>query len=69
MTNLALELRKLGHQVSVLTTTPHYNVAPNALARQPMTKRAFGLWYESRLEGTPLWHVKVPHLIRELTAP
>lgn len=60
MTDIALELRKLGHDVSVLTTTPHYNVDPNALARQPMRKRAFGLWYESRLEGIPLWHVSVP---------
>jgi len=60
MTDLALELGKLGHEVSVLTTTPHYNVDPSALARQPMTKRALGLWYESRLEGIPLWHVKVP---------
>ena len=60
MTDLALELKKLGHDVSVLTTTPHYNVDVKSLARQPMTKRAFGLWYQSQLDGISIWHVKVP---------
>lgn len=60
MTDLALELKKLGHSVSVLTTTPHYNVDAAALARQPMRKRAFGLWYESRLTGIPVWHITMP---------
>lgn len=60
MTDLALELKRLGHTVSVLTTTPHYNLDAATLERQPMSERVFGLWYESVLDGIPVWHVKVP---------
>jgi putative colanic acid biosynthesis glycosyltransferase WcaI len=60
MTELALELKRLGHDVSVLTTTPHYNLDPAAHARQPMRRRALGLWFESELEGIPIWHVTLP---------
>ena len=57
MTDLAIELSQLGHEVSVLTTTPHYNVDPSALARHPLQRRAFGLWHESRLGDVSIWHV------------
>jgi glycosyltransferase involved in cell wall biosynthesis len=60
MTDLALELQSLGHSVTVLTTTPHYNLEKNALARQPMQRRWGGMFYYSELEGIPVWHVKVP---------
>ena len=39
MTELALELRDLGHEVTVLTTTPHYNVEPEAPAASTVVKR------------------------------
>jgi glycosyltransferase involved in cell wall biosynthesis len=57
MTDLAVELSRLGHTVSVLTTTPHYNVDQAALARQPLQCRAFGLWHESCLGDVRIWHV------------
>jgi colanic acid biosynthesis glycosyl transferase WcaI len=60
MTDLAVELSRLGHRVSVLTTTPHYNVHPEALARHPLQRRGFGLWYESRLGDIAIWHVTLP---------
>lgn len=60
MTDLALELKRLGHEVSVLTTTPHYNLDPAAHARQPMRRRAWGLWFESELDGIRIWHVTLP---------
>ena len=57
MTDLAVELSRLGHSVSVLTTTPHYNVDQAALARQQLQCRAFGLWHESCLGDVRIWHV------------
>jgi glycosyltransferase involved in cell wall biosynthesis len=60
MTDLAVELTRLGHTVSVLTTTPHYNLDENALARQPLTRRGWGLWYQSHIGAIPIWHVSLP---------
>ena len=60
MTDLALELKRLGHSVTVLTATPHYNIDASALARQPLQRRWVGLLFYSELEGIPVWHVKLP---------
>ena len=60
MTDLALELKHLGHSVTVLTTTPHYNINRTALDGQPMKKYWFGLLYYSECGGIPVWHVKLP---------
>jgi colanic acid biosynthesis glycosyl transferase WcaI len=60
MTDLAHQLRALGHSVSVLTTTPHYNLDPGALERQPLRRRWQGLLYESDCGGIKVWHVTTP---------
>jgi colanic acid biosynthesis glycosyl transferase WcaI len=60
MTDLALELKRLGHSVTVLTTTPHYNINQEALEGQPMKRRWMGLLYYSDCGGIPVWHVKLP---------
>jgi putative colanic acid biosynthesis glycosyltransferase WcaI len=60
MTDLARELKRLGHDVTVLTTSPHYNFDPAAHARQPMQRRALGLWAVSELDGIRIWHVTLP---------
>jgi colanic acid biosynthesis glycosyl transferase WcaI len=60
MTELALELQSLGHQVTVLTTTPHYNVEPEARARQPLTRQWGGLLYRSELQGIKIYHASMP---------
>lgn len=60
MTELALELQRLGHDVTVLTTTPHYNLDEEARARQPMRRHWGGLLYESEIEGIRVWHAKIP---------
>lgn len=60
MADLAIELKKLGHEVSVLSTTPHYNIDQSALYRQPL-RRYWGGWvYRSQLQDIPVWHVAVP---------
>ena len=60
MTDLARELKRLGHDITVLTTTPHYNLDAAAAARQPLNRRALGLWAVSNLEGIRIWHVTLP---------
>lgn len=60
MTDLALELQKLGHEITVLTATPHYNVEPEARARQPLTRRWNGWLYESELHGIRIYHASIP---------
>lgn len=59
LTELAARLTSRGHDVSVVTTTPHYNRDPDALAAQPMRSRAGGLLRESESRGTPVLHVPV----------
>lgn len=58
--DLAKELKKLGNDITVLTTTPHYNQEPEALARQPLCKRGLGLLYRSTYFGIPVYHVSIP---------
>jgi colanic acid biosynthesis glycosyl transferase WcaI len=60
MTELALELERLGHSVTVLTTTPHNNVLPDMSQRQPMQKHWCGLLYSSKIGNIRIWHVKIP---------
>jgi len=58
--DLARELKKNGHEITVLTTTPHYNVTDAGLANQPMSP-VRGQWLlRSDFEGIPCYHVRVP---------
>lgn len=59
MTELSVDLRGLGHDVVVLTTTPHYNVDREARSKQPLTRRWFGLLYDSDYKGIPVYHASV----------
>ncbi len=60
MTDLARQLQRMGNDVTVLTSTPHYNLEPQALARQLLRRRLLGLLYRSELEGIQVWHIKIP---------
>lgn len=55
--DIALKFKEKGYTVSVLTTTPHYNVVDSELKKQPLTKKAFGLYYESLFNGIKVKHV------------
>lgn len=55
--DIALRLKQGGHQVLVLTTTPHFNVLPENLQRQPLVAKLGGLWYESNFEGIKVIHI------------
>ena len=60
MTELALELQALGHEITILTTTPHYNVDEEARTRQPLQKKWGGLLFESNLNGMRVLHASMP---------
>jgi colanic acid biosynthesis glycosyl transferase WcaI len=60
MGELALELRKLGHEVCVLTTTPHYNRDLEAEAKQPLDKYWYSIIRRSSYQGIPVYHVIMP---------
>lgn len=55
--DIALAFQKKGYEVVVLTTTPHYNVLPYELAKQPMTKKLGGLYYTSSFNGIKVLHI------------
>ena len=55
--DIALKFQENGYEVVVLTTTPHYNVLPDGLKKQPLTKRCLGLYYESDFHGIRVKHV------------
>lgn len=59
MTELASDLVAGGHEVTVLTTVPHYNVDPEARQRQPLRRRWAGLFYESDYQGMHVYHAPV----------
>lgn len=60
MTELASDLHALGHTVTVLTTTPHYNVEPEARERQPLARMWGGLLYHSTYNDIPVYHAAIP---------
>jgi colanic acid biosynthesis glycosyl transferase WcaI len=60
MGDLALDLKRTGHDVTVMTTVPHYNRDTGAEARQPL-RRAWGpLLSRSEHGGVPVMHVAMP---------
>jgi len=55
--DIAKAFKADGYEVVVLTTTPHYNVLDEELRKQPLTRKAFGLYYTSNYEGIEVIHV------------
>ena len=58
--DLALDLRTHGHQLTVVTSTPHYNRDPRAEATQPRSSIVGRLIQRSSWHGVPVYHVYVP---------
>ena len=57
---LAADLRQAGHDVTVVTTAPHYNRDAEAEAKQPLTRLWGALLYRSELHGIGVLHVGMP---------
>ena len=70
MGDLAIDLRQRGHEVVVVTTTPHYNRDPEAEARQPLHAFWGRLVKKSDFSGIPVYHIAMPskksHLVVRL---
>lgn len=58
--DLAQDLQSHGHQVVVVTTTPHYNPDPSACAAQPLNPCWGGIVSTSSLGSVPVYHVWMP---------
>jgi putative colanic acid biosynthesis glycosyltransferase WcaI len=58
--DLATDLNQLGHQVTVLTTSPHYNHDEEAEARQPLRPYWGRLLRVSELKGVRAYHTAMP---------
>lgn len=59
LTELAVQLHKLGHDLVVVTTTPHYNQDSDALQNQPLHPRWGSLLMQSDCHGIPVYHARV----------
>ena len=55
--DIALKFKDNGYKVSVLTTTPHYNIVKDELAKQPLFPKLFGLYYTSNYNGIIVKHI------------
>ena len=55
--DIALRLQQRGYEVVVLTTTPHFNIIPEQVEKQPMSWKVWGLCKVSRFHGMTVLHV------------
>jgi colanic acid biosynthesis glycosyl transferase WcaI len=58
--DISLELQKLGHKVTVITTTPHYSVLQENLDKQPFVDSEFSWYKKSNFHGMECYHIVVP---------
>ena len=55
--DIALRLQQRGYEVVVLTTTPHFNIVPEQVEKQPMHWKVWGLCKVSKYHGITVLHV------------
>ncbi len=55
--DIALRLQKRGYEVVVLTTTPHFNIVPEQVEKQPMRWKVWGFCKVSKFNGMTVLHV------------
>ena len=55
--DIALGFQKNNNQVTVLTTTPHYNLIQNSIDKQPLKKCFLGLFFTSDFNGVKVYHI------------
>lgn len=55
--DIALRLQQRGYEVVVLTTTPHFNILPEQVEKQPMRWKVWGLCKVSKFNGMTVLHV------------
>ena len=55
--DIALSLQERGYEVVVLTTTPHFNIVPEQVEKQPMRWKVWGFCKTSKFNGMTVLHV------------
>lgn len=55
--DIALRLQERGYEVVVLTTTPHFNIVPEQVEKQPMNWKVWGFCKVSKFNGMTVLHV------------
>ena len=55
--DIALHLQSKGYEVVVLTATPHFNIVPEQVEKQPMRWKVWGLCKVSSYHGMTVLHV------------
>jgi len=55
--DIALRLQERGYEVVVLTTTPHFNIVPEQVEKQPMRWKVWGFCKVSTFNGMTVLHV------------
>lgn len=55
--DIALRLKERGYDVVVLSTTPHFNIVPEQVEKQPMRWKIWGFCKESSYRGIMVLHV------------
>lgn len=55
--DIALRLLQRGYEVVVLTTTPHFNIVPEQVEKQPMKWKVWGFCKVSKFNGMTVLHV------------
>lgn len=60
MGQLAVDLEKYGHRLTVITTVPHYNPSMENEMDQPMQSKWWKILYRSDFHGVTVYHTYVP---------
>jgi len=60
ISGIASDLKTYGHDVRVLTTTPHYHRDPSLEEQQPLRNGFLGIIRKSEFEGIPVYHIAMP---------
>ena len=55
--DIAISLQERGYEVVVLTTTPHFNIVPEQVEKQPMRWKVWGFCKVSKFHGMKVLHV------------
>lgn len=55
--DIALRFHQEGHEVIVLTSTPHYNLVPNEIQKQPVKWKVWPFLKKSELDGINVIHI------------
>ena len=56
---IAIGFTQAEYEVTVLTTTPHYNIINDLLLKQPLEKKLYGLYFISYFNGIKVIHVPI----------